>query len=364
MKSDVTFALAILMLASAASAAEPAKPGIFPAVPVIEHTEYGDSLNFDIIVANDLQSPLKITQVDVAYLDRNGATLLGRRLDINSAAVRTIPERQIDPGKVRLIYNPFPVLPPGLKPVSVRVSVGLSKPDARYLPIGHLEFTAVPTFTAPIRDGKVQHFVFPLKGRVWVWDGHDLLAHHRRMDYGDPRVRAYSLTANADRYACDLVVVDAKGEMASGDESKNENYVGYTKPVLATGDGVVVAAHDGEPDNRSFDDERSKTDALIAYGNHVVIDHGDGTYSLFGHLHQGSVRFKVGDRVAAGEKIGEVGASGTALFPHLHYQLMNGYAQGAEGVPSYFEGLTRLRGSQRIPVRGTSIDSGDVVEAR
>src|SRR3569623_1321298 len=125
-------------MCSAARVVEPATPGIGPATPRTAHTAYGDSLNFDIIADNPTSEPLEITQLDVEYLDDKGATLLARRLDINSGAVLTLPERKIDPGKVRMIYNPFPVLPHGLHPAAVRATVSLSKPDAKYLPVGHL----------------------------------------------------------------------------------------------------------------------------------------------------------------------------------------------------------------------------------
>jgi hypothetical protein len=364
MKAILQLMVLALLISAPATALEPAKPGIFPVKPIAEHTEYGDSLNFDIIVDNTGAVPLKITQVDVEYLDRAGMVVFARRLDINSGAVRIIPERQIDPGQVRMIYNPFPVLPPGMRPASIHVAVGLSTPEAKYLPIGHLEFAAVREFNATIDWRRTSPLLLPIKGRVWVWDGHDLYAHHRRVNYADPSFRAYGYSANSDRYAYDLVLVDANNRMNVGDENSNESYIGFKAPVYATGGGTVVAAHDGEPDNRSFDDERSKTDALVAFGNHVVIDHGDGLYSLFGHLHQGSVRVKTGDRVRAGQQIGEVGASGSSLFPHLHYKLMDGITNADEGVPSYFRGITRLRDGARIPVRSTSIDSGDIVENR
>jgi murein DD-endopeptidase MepM/ murein hydrolase activator NlpD len=58
-------------------------------------------------------------------------------------------------------------------------------------------------------------------------------------------------------------------------------------------------------------------------GNMVVIDHGAGEYSFFAHLRRGSVRVRAGQRVAAGEPIGECGNSGRTTAPHLHYHLMD-----------------------------------------
>ncbi len=74
-------------------------------------------------------------------------------------------------------------------------------------------------------------------------------------------------------------------------------------PIQATGNGVVVKA----------DHE------LIGYGNHVIIDHGYGYSSLYGHM--SSYIVKVGDIVHKGQTIGYVGSTGTSTGPHLHYEV-------------------------------------------
>jgi murein DD-endopeptidase MepM/ murein hydrolase activator NlpD len=77
-------------------------------------------------------------------------------------------------------------------------------------------------------------------------------------------------------------------------------------PVKATADGTVQSA--------GFDGN---------YGNAVVIDHGYGIGTRFGHL----LRFVVtpGQTVRRGEIVGYVGATGRATSPHLHYEiLLNG----------------------------------------
>jgi murein DD-endopeptidase MepM/ murein hydrolase activator NlpD len=99
-------------------------------------------------------------------------------------------------------------------------------------------------------------------------------------------------------------------------------------------------------------------------GNHVVIRHGNGIFSILGHLKQGSVTVKPGDVVTAGQAVAAVGNSGTSMFPHLHYQLMDGPTFASEGVPSAFKDLTRVRGDARAPLPSGAIDSGDVVESR
>ncbi len=55
------------------------------------------------------------------------------------------------------------------------------------------------------------------------------------------------------------------------------------------------------------------------YGNMVDIDHGNGVVTRYGHLDAIAVR--VGDKVAAGGKIGRVGSTGRSTGPHLHYEI-------------------------------------------
>lgn len=75
-------------------------------------------------------------------------------------------------------------------------------------------------------------------------------------------------------------------------------------PIYATGNGKVV----------------TPTDGGHGYGNHVVIDHGFGYKSLYGHMYKTKVR--IGQRVKRGELIGYVGNTGLSSGPHLHYEVI------------------------------------------
>ncbi|MCE3265213.1 MAG: peptidase, partial [Pseudoduganella sp.] len=94
--------------------------------------------------------------------------------------------------------------------------------------------------------------------------------------------------------------------------------VPHNTPVMATGDGTVIASSMGYKGDRK-------------YGNVVVIEHDGGLRSLYAHLNKRHV--SVGDTVSAGETIGLSGATGRSTGPHLH---LEAYQDGARIDPNRF----------------------------
>jgi len=122
----------------------------------------------------------------------------------------------------------------------------------------------------------------------------------------------------------------------------------WKQPVFAPADGTVAECSDGAPDRERismlrdlFRLLRSRPPAgspFSAYGgNYVILQCGD-VYPLFAHLRCGSVSVKSGDRVRAGDLLGEVGNSGSSIQPHLHLQVMT----NADPFP-LFENLLPFR---------------------
>ena len=75
-------------------------------------------------------------------------------------------------------------------------------------------------------------------------------------------------------------------------------------PIYATGDGLVEVA-----------------DASAqGYGNHVVINHGFGYQTLYGHMSK--MATKPGIKVKRGDLIGYVGSTGLSTGPHVHYEVI------------------------------------------
>jgi murein DD-endopeptidase MepM/ murein hydrolase activator NlpD len=74
--------------------------------------------------------------------------------------------------------------------------------------------------------------------------------------------------------------------------------------ILAADAGVIVVA--GWPDN-------------VGYGNRVMIDHGNGYKTLYGHLSK--IAVQVGQTVKKGDKIGDMGSTGRSTGTHLHFEI-------------------------------------------
>ncbi|WP_373230827.1 murein hydrolase activator EnvC [Cohnella sp.] len=75
-------------------------------------------------------------------------------------------------------------------------------------------------------------------------------------------------------------------------------------PVYAAETGVVIVAQ-----------------SWSGYGNCIIIDHGGGLWTLYGHLKNGGILVNKGETVKRGEKIGLVGSTGQSTGNHLHFEV-------------------------------------------
>lgn len=135
------------------------------------------------------------------------------------------------------------------------------------------------------------------------------------------------------RFAMDVFIVGRTGT-STGSGKRNEDYLAWGQPMLAPAAGVVV-----EVVNDAIDNPPNQPKPGAVYGNYLVIDHGEGEFSLLAHLQRGSVSVKKGQRVRAGQQLARCGNSGMSTEPHLHYQLMDDADwRKAQGLPAQFTG--------------------------
>lgn len=180
---------------------------------------------------------------------------------------------------------------------------------------------------------------------------------------GDSIKTNYHAAAPDQRWAYDLVV----DPYFSG-SANLEDYGCYGVPVVAPIDGLVVSAHDGEPDEVPGILSNNFT---APTGNHVMIRIEEtGTYLVIAHLRNGSVTVRTGDTVEEGQAIGECGNSGNTSEPHIHIhhqrQDPTEYPLNfAEGLPLYFrdhDGPPMPVGGFRIEEETIIIAEGDIVQ--
>ncbi|MDD2409856.1 MAG: M23 family metallopeptidase [Bacilli bacterium] len=60
------------------------------------------------------------------------------------------------------------------------------------------------------------------------------------------------------------------------------------------------------------------------YGNYVVLSHGDGNYTYYAHLHEGTIKVSQGQSVEQGQVLGKMGSTGNSTGPHLHFEIRIG----------------------------------------
>ena len=157
------------------------------------------------------------------------------------------------------------------------------------------------------------------------------------------RVPSHGTDRLGSRYAIDFVGVDDLHRTAVRVDWRTvlateppERFLGFGRPILSPGDGVVVRTHDGEEDHAG---RRSQL-ALVPYalgqgarlragvaevaGNHVVVALRDDAFVALVHLRRGSLRVAVGDAVQTGQVLAECGNSGNSTQPHVHVQVTDG----------------------------------------
>ncbi len=105
-------------------------------------------------------------------------------------------------------------------------------------------------------------------------------------------------------------------------------------PVIAAARGTVAYVRTGCPQSSMFAHNNSLREAGAGWGNHVVLYHGNGIYTRYAHLAPGSVKAKVGDKMVAGDVVGEMGNSGRSETRHLHFEVGYKKTYFVAGKPS------------------------------
>lgn len=179
----------------------------------------------------------------------------------------------------------------------------------------------------------------PLRGGPWA------AIYEPSLDRGHRRV-FYAVDGQAripGRFAIDWMRAPEPGGTA-GDGAGAE--------VLAVADGVVASVRDDVPDPVPGK-PAPRAGIGDAAGNYVSLDIGNGRFAFYEHLAKG-VRVRPGQRVRRGAVIAQLGATGQADTPHLHFHLADHDSPlGAEGQPYLLRGWRQIGAYRSIEAFGT-----------
>jgi murein DD-endopeptidase MepM/ murein hydrolase activator NlpD len=104
--------------------------------------------------------------------------------------------------------------------------------------------------------------------------------------------------------------------------------------IIRAHKGTDYAAARGTPIRATGNGKVSFAGRKGGYGNTVIIQHGQGIQTLYGHMNAFAKGMRSGARVSQGDVIGYVGSTGLASGPHLHYEFhVNGQVRNPVTVP-------------------------------
>ncbi|MES2139269.1 MAG: M23 family metallopeptidase [Bacteroidota bacterium] len=133
-----------------------------------------------------------------------------------------------------------------------------------------------------------------------------------------------------------------------------------THPIYKTAEfhpGMDFAAAQGTEIYSTGDGTIERADALAqGYGNHIVINHGYGYKTLYGHMSKMAVR--AGQVVKRGQLIGYVGSTGLSTAPHVHYEVMKA-GEKMNPINYYYNDLTPEQYQKLIELSSQSSQSFD-----
>ncbi|MEO8515870.1 MAG: M23 family metallopeptidase [Flavobacterium sp.] len=335
-----------------------------------EKNQNNKYLNFDFLIENKSNRNTILNAVEISVFDENNKLAKRDYLNVYSReSLELVLTKPVLAHRNKLLFNPFPVFDIDIPLHKIHYEFSFQTEDGK-------ENDIVTVDVFPEFYQTKTNLIPPVKGRVLIWDAHDYNSHHRRFDYTDSLFIKRGTTMNFQRYGYDFVVINEEGTMYKGKPKinidwyddiadDNNDYYGFGVPIYATGDGIVNDVRDEVADNRSVSEAEILKNEKAYGGNYIIIDHQNGEFSWFGHLKQGSIKVKKGQKVKQGDIIGSMGASGNSLFPHLHYELRNGDgAKHVEGLPSYFNNYLRVLGSKKVAAKNGLLTAGDIIETK
>lgn len=297
-----------------------------------DHVEYG------LLVVNVFPEPVTLTHVIV--LDPAGkelGRLEGKALAAATQPLFSKPASPVVPASGAVAVEVDLILPRHTAPLRVMHKIGYAlAPHSELAPMaGRTEIDAPDVAI----DGRPPTLLKPpVLGEGWlVSSGCCEPNIHRDLRVAIDGIRIET----PETFAVDFAKMKG-GRVFDGDGSRIEQHYAYGQDVLAVADGTVVSVQDGKPETAPNVPMKPLTKEDYG-GNHVMLQIAPNVYAIYLHLHPGSLRVKVGDRVKAGAPLAKIGNTGPSLGPHLHFGLSDKpdlYA--GRSLPFVFDRFSRV----------------------
>ena len=189
-----------LFLAGGAASVEPKEA-------YIERRGSEQRINFDLLIDNPDTLPLRINKIQVSVYAADGSLAFRRYLDENGvpSGISTIPEQVVPAGGSLDVFNPFYSFDEEMPLARIHYEVFFEKTSEKEPNLLNF-FTQAEVDVYPTPYGGKTRLRLPLKGRIYVFDGHDFYAHHRRQDV----FRNGHFRTNSVRYAYDRMAASTR----------------------------------------------------------------------------------------------------------------------------------------------------------
>jgi len=228
-----------------------------PERPIIEVRGGNQFLNFEMIVRNASALTLRISQIELSVYDSAHQLVLRKSVNTDAFApsIAVIGKQTLKAGETLGVFNPFFEFESVVTLTELQYSFCFLREsneqqrerNLHRLPDDcdfHQQLSVMPR----TYQDKTE-LILPLRGKVFVWEGHDFYAHHLRVPLSNPKVQALKITANSNEFASDFIYLDEQGREYHDDPRQLDNWYSYGQPIYAPGAGVVLAAANDIPEN-------------------------------------------------------------------------------------------------------------------
>jgi hypothetical protein len=173
----------------------------FPATSLIEVRDGRQLLNFDLAVTDTCRNTLRLSEIEMTVFSPAGEFAMRQTVNSDglSPGVNMISKPLLAPGETVDVFNPFYSL-------ASDVPISKMKYVFRYLVENNdqqrqinrhrlpMDFDTSAEFTvSPQAYETKTSLTMPLHGRIFIWEGHDFYAHHRRIPLHDAKVQKMAI---------------------------------------------------------------------------------------------------------------------------------------------------------------------------